>query len=293
MSSRDQFCLISNQIIDEGYAKGRAAINGLKMKWMARFGLEKSNRGIRLACRHLISSAVMAQTTQQASVHRSLSLFDGTERAGSPAVERLMTWNGLLTMGYHSSKEGDDVAAHVDNEVDDDVCDDVASYRRHVVVEKEVEVVGDVEIMSSSVKSISIGLFVGNIPLHACPEPLVDDKIAQAFNNSSRTVLSYIAPIVQNGEVIVRPSIDTICAGSRRWKTTAVGYFLGKKILFSPPQGVCQICLARATRGHSCPLKLHPHHTGIRIPQFSLLEENYGEKYTSSVYSRGAAERWS
>ncbi|KAL2237437.1 UNVERIFIED_CONTAM: hypothetical protein Sindi_0935400 [Sesamum indicum] len=140
----------------------------------------------------------MAQTTQQAPVHGS----DGTQPAGSPAVERPMTWNGLSTVGCHSSKEGDDVAVHVDDKVDDDVCDDVgddvASHRRHEAVEKEVEVAGDVARMLSSVKSISTGLFVGNISLHACPEPLVDDKIAQAFNNSSRKVLSYFAPTVQN-----------------------------------------------------------------------------------------------
>ncbi|KAK4384672.1 hypothetical protein Sango_3037200 [Sesamum angolense] len=37
---------------------------------------------------------------------------------------------------------------------------------------------------------------------------------------------------MQNGEVIVRPSIDMIRAGSQRWNTTAVGYFLGKKPYF-------------------------------------------------------------
>ncbi|KAK4384074.1 hypothetical protein Sango_3094600 [Sesamum angolense] len=37
---------------------------------------------------------------------------------------------------------------------------------------------------------------------------------------------------MQNGEVIVRPSIDIIRAGSQRWNTTAVGYFLGKKPYF-------------------------------------------------------------
>ncbi|KAL2248000.1 UNVERIFIED_CONTAM: hypothetical protein Sindi_2652300 [Sesamum indicum] len=74
----------------------------------------------------------------------------------------------------------------------------------------------------------STGLFIGNIPLHACGNSEVDDKIAQVFNNSSRKMLSYIAPIMQNGEVVVRPSLDTVRDGAKRWKTTAVGYFLGK-----------------------------------------------------------------
>ncbi|KAL0288759.1 UNVERIFIED_CONTAM: hypothetical protein Sradi_7089800 [Sesamum radiatum] len=59
-----------------------------------------------------------------------------------------------------------------------------------------------------------------------------EDKIAVAFHNSTRKTLNYIPPSVQNGEVIVRPSIDMIRAGSRRWNTTAVGYFLGKKPYF-------------------------------------------------------------
>ncbi|KAL2226400.1 UNVERIFIED_CONTAM: hypothetical protein Sindi_1998700 [Sesamum indicum] len=42
-------------------------------------------------------------------------------------------------------------------------------------------------------------------------------------------MLSFIAPTVQNGETIVRPSLDTVRDGSKCWKTTAVGYFLGKK----------------------------------------------------------------
>ncbi|KAL2243965.1 UNVERIFIED_CONTAM: hypothetical protein Sindi_0514500 [Sesamum indicum] len=76
------------------------------------------------------------------------------------------------------------------------------------------------------------GLFIDNIPLHACPEPVVDDKIADAFNNSSRKTLSYIAPMVQNGEIIVCPTLDSIQKGSRRWRSTAVGYFLGKRPCF-------------------------------------------------------------
>ncbi|KAL2250083.1 UNVERIFIED_CONTAM: hypothetical protein Sindi_2482000 [Sesamum indicum] len=62
----------------------------------------------------------------------------------------------------------------------------------------------------------------------AYPEPIIDDKIAHAFNYSTRKTLKFIAPTLQNGEVIVRPTLDTIRNGSKRWKTTAVGYFLGK-----------------------------------------------------------------
>ncbi|KAL2225254.1 UNVERIFIED_CONTAM: hypothetical protein Sindi_3094700 [Sesamum indicum] len=52
------------------------------------------------------------------------------------------------------------------------------------------------------------GLYVGNIPLHAYPDTIIDDKIAHAFNHSTRKTLSFIAPTMQNGEVVVRPSLD-------------------------------------------------------------------------------------
>ncbi|KAK4382501.1 hypothetical protein Sango_2864400 [Sesamum angolense] len=76
-------------------------------------------------------------------------------------------------------------------------------------------------------------LFIGNVPLHPHLASKIDeDKIAAAFHNSSRKTLKLIPPSVQNGEVIVRPSIDMIRAGSHRWNTTAVGYFLDKKPYF-------------------------------------------------------------
>ncbi|KAL2235678.1 UNVERIFIED_CONTAM: hypothetical protein Sindi_1300000, partial [Sesamum indicum] len=80
--------------------------------------------------------------------------------------------------------------------------------------------------------SIPTRLFVGNIPLHTCPNPTGEDKIAHAFNNSTRKTLSYVAPTIQNGEVVVKPTLNTIRNGSTRWKTTAVGYFLGKRPCF-------------------------------------------------------------
>ncbi|KAL2226595.1 UNVERIFIED_CONTAM: hypothetical protein Sindi_2018200 [Sesamum indicum] len=74
------------------------------------------------------------------------------------------------------------------------------------------------------------GIFVGNIPLQTTLENCFgDDKIARAFNNSTRKTLSYVEPMRQNGEVVVRPSLDIVRDGSKRWQSTAVGYFLGKR----------------------------------------------------------------
>ncbi|KAL2237297.1 UNVERIFIED_CONTAM: hypothetical protein Sindi_0921400 [Sesamum indicum] len=64
-----------------------------------------------------------------------------------------------------------------------------------------------------------MGIFVGNIPLRAYSDETTHDKIANAFNNSTWKTLSFIAPTIQKGEVVVRPSLDTVRDGSKRWKS--------------------------------------------------------------------------
>ncbi|KAL0401452.1 UNVERIFIED_CONTAM: hypothetical protein Slati_4175100 [Sesamum latifolium] len=76
-------------------------------------------------------------------------------------------------------------------------------------------------------------IFIDNVLLTSASSSVHSiDKIASAFLNSSRKILSYIPPSMQNGEVIVRPSLNMIRDGSRRWNTTAIGYFLGKRPYF-------------------------------------------------------------
>ncbi|KAK4384119.1 hypothetical protein Sango_3090200 [Sesamum angolense] len=75
----------------------------------------------------------------------------------------------------------------------------------------------------------STGIFIGNVPLHTHGSDFSCDKFAASFNNSTRKTLSYVKPSIQNGEIVVRPSIDVVREGSRRWDNTAVGYFLGRK----------------------------------------------------------------
>ncbi|KAL0453553.1 UNVERIFIED_CONTAM: hypothetical protein Slati_1333400 [Sesamum latifolium] len=74
------------------------------------------------------------------------------------------------------------------------------------------------------------GIFIGNVRLNTSLNSV--DKITDAFHNSSRKILPFIPPSLQNKEIIVRPSLNVIHEGSRRWSTTAVGYFLGKRPYF-------------------------------------------------------------
>ncbi|KAL0340095.1 UNVERIFIED_CONTAM: hypothetical protein Sradi_4526300 [Sesamum radiatum] len=76
-------------------------------------------------------------------------------------------------------------------------------------------------------------ILINNVPLKPFSDfNISNDKIAAAFHNSSRKTLNYIPPSVQNGEVLVRPTIDMIREGSNCWNTTVVGYFLGKRLYF-------------------------------------------------------------
>ncbi|KAL0416377.1 UNVERIFIED_CONTAM: hypothetical protein Slati_3469600 [Sesamum latifolium] len=56
--------------------------------------------------------------------------------------------------------------------------------------------------------------------------------IADAFNNSSRKMLSYVAPVIQNDEIVVQPTLAMSRDGAPRWASTAMGYFLDKKSYF-------------------------------------------------------------
>ncbi|KAL2228640.1 UNVERIFIED_CONTAM: hypothetical protein Sindi_1843700 [Sesamum indicum] len=77
------------------------------------------------------------------------------------------------------------------------------------------------------------GIFIGTILLHSVnPHDIFTDKIADAFNNSSHRTLKFIEPCMQNGEVVIRPSLTMVQDGSKSWKHTAVGYILGKNPYF-------------------------------------------------------------
>ncbi|KAL0283469.1 UNVERIFIED_CONTAM: hypothetical protein Sangu_2888200 [Sesamum angustifolium] len=71
-------------------------------------------------------------------------------------------------------------------------------------------------------------IYVGNVKLQAGPV----DNIAGAFLQSSRKTLHFVPPTRQNGEVIIRPTKEVVDNGSKKWHTTAVGYFLGRRPYF-------------------------------------------------------------
>ncbi|KAL0291206.1 UNVERIFIED_CONTAM: hypothetical protein Sradi_7031500 [Sesamum radiatum] len=71
-------------------------------------------------------------------------------------------------------------------------------------------------------------IFIGNVKLQA----EFVDTIAGAFLQSSRKTLHFVPPTRQNGEIIIRPTQEVVDNGSKKWRSTAVGYFLGKRPYF-------------------------------------------------------------
>ncbi|KAL0308092.1 UNVERIFIED_CONTAM: hypothetical protein Scaly_2961100 [Sesamum calycinum] len=71
-------------------------------------------------------------------------------------------------------------------------------------------------------------IYIGNVKLQA----EFVDTIAGAFLQSSRKTLHFVPPTKQNGEIVIRPTQEVVDNGSQKWRSTAVGYFLGKRPYF-------------------------------------------------------------
>ncbi|KAL0290978.1 UNVERIFIED_CONTAM: hypothetical protein Sradi_7037500 [Sesamum radiatum] len=71
-------------------------------------------------------------------------------------------------------------------------------------------------------------IYVGKVKLQATSV----DSIAGAFLQSSRKTLHFVPPTKQNGEIVIRPTKEVVDSGSKKWQSTAVGYFLGRRPYF-------------------------------------------------------------
>ncbi|KAL2251358.1 UNVERIFIED_CONTAM: hypothetical protein Sindi_2258100 [Sesamum indicum] len=209
-----QFLSLVYRVVDDGDDVSMEALEAIKSRWEKRYG----NGG--------------NQTTQTETETRGVATTFGTppattERAngandetGTPALGKTDETLGQLCEGFFENKS-DEI---VDETREKQAADISIFWGKKQPSPDAARKISD---------HVQMGLYVGNIPLYASPEQASsEDKIAQVFNNSSRKTLSYVAPTVQNGEVIVRPSLEIIREGSKRWKSTAVGYFLGKKPYF-------------------------------------------------------------
>ncbi|KAL2235688.1 UNVERIFIED_CONTAM: hypothetical protein Sindi_1301000 [Sesamum indicum] len=241
-----EFIRLARTVIDVGDLESLNALEELKTKWKTHFGKEiDANsfptpepitepplvRGLRKAIRNIIPPATGIQTKENnAAIMDGVSstgfLFSG-EIVGRTDMER-MNRRDILGSSTPTRLTFADAIADVSPKSAADVYADLAAdvttadMGHDIIIAKE---------KNSNIgrKIVPVPLFIGNIPLHTNPKGNVEDKIADGFNNSSRKTLNYIVPTRQNGEIIVRPSLEAVRDGSKRWQTKAVGYFLGKR----------------------------------------------------------------
>ncbi|KAL0445493.1 UNVERIFIED_CONTAM: hypothetical protein Slati_1677200 [Sesamum latifolium] len=226
----EEFLALAHRVIDDGDEHTMNALQGLKHKWEATIG------PVRTAGRSSIPMTVAENPWAQG--------FSLARRTVNP-TRRLLPTVPLPTA------PGTDSARSIPNQ---GVHNDVAVPNPNLHGAPPRVFGGDTPTPSPAGPSSAVhsgnatalsrpqteasgltptGLFVGNIPLHGTPSPYTPaSHIADGFNNYTRKTLRYIPPERQNGEVVVRPTIDMINEGSRKWETMAVGYFLGRKTPF-------------------------------------------------------------
>ncbi|KAL2235323.1 UNVERIFIED_CONTAM: hypothetical protein Sindi_1264500 [Sesamum indicum] len=186
-------------------------------------------RGLRRAIRCLVP----------ASRTEGMTGFHGGNSNSAVRKQQIPVFDGLIESAADISPGNDDVSPITAADVSPATADISPMSADDIMTASSFDIshgIHDDVVHNSPISPLPSGIptrqLVGNIPLHTCPDLTTDDKIAHAFNNSTRKTLSYVAPIIQNGEVVVRPTLATIRNGSTRWKTTDVGYFLGKKPYF-------------------------------------------------------------
>ncbi|KAL2224156.1 UNVERIFIED_CONTAM: hypothetical protein Sindi_2948400 [Sesamum indicum] len=244
----EEFLRLVNAVIDKGDEKTIAALRDLKDRWKERFRSIPSLRSF------VESRGAPSRKKQSSAIGNSAGNTTVLPATGERRVPQLADvaivgdGDGELAVAVADDVEGDvtddarmtsdDITADITT---DDITDEITTDGITAdagMTASAVDVIDDVTLHKKTRKQFSnfssfpTGLFVGNIPLHACSDTIINDKIAHAFHNSTCKTLSYVAPTMQNGEVIVRPTLDIIRNGSKRWRATAVGYFLGKRPYF-------------------------------------------------------------
>ncbi|KAL2224600.1 UNVERIFIED_CONTAM: hypothetical protein Sindi_3017000 [Sesamum indicum] len=175
-------------------------------------------RGLRRAIRYLVPASRTEGMTgfhggnsNSAVRKQQIPVFDGLPKTAATVTGRLETMSAAY---LESDVERTEVAAAGVNPATDDIspmsADEIMTASSFDISHGIHDDVVHNSPISPLPSSIPTRQLVGNIPLHTCPDLTTDDKIAHAFNNSTRKTLSYVALTIQNGEVVVRPTLATI-----------------------------------------------------------------------------------
>ncbi|KAL0455379.1 UNVERIFIED_CONTAM: hypothetical protein Slati_0877100 [Sesamum latifolium] len=255
-----EFLALANRVVDEGDAESWAALHTLKQRWVEKYGDGDSStpamglkpvatrqltpfpppvRAPQRAIRSIISSPLDSELASPLLLTNPNAQDDGG--APPPRVLEAPLHIGVLHSispvlgggGYTNPRPkeatettGDTSAAVHDLFVSPAMVGEGG--RTHASRPKAED--APAVFFPAPTPNPTSHIYVGNVPLTTNSQCF--DKIAKAFHNSSWKTLSFVPPTMQNGEIIVRPSLDVIRDGSKWWSTMAVGYFLGKRPYF-------------------------------------------------------------
>ncbi|KAL2251984.1 UNVERIFIED_CONTAM: hypothetical protein Sindi_2320700 [Sesamum indicum] len=209
----EEFLRLANAVIDKGDEKTIAALRDLKDRWKERFRSIPSLRSFVESRGPPSRSSAIGISAGNATVLPAT----GERRVPHLAdVAIVGNGDGELAAAMADDVEGDviDDARMTSDDITADITSDdiIAEITTDGITAdagmtaSAVDVIDDVTLHKKTRKQFSnfssfpTGLFVGNIPLHACSNTIINDKIAHAFHNSTRKTLSYVAPTMQNGE---------------------------------------------------------------------------------------------
>ncbi|KAL2224653.1 UNVERIFIED_CONTAM: LINE-1 reverse transcriptase [Sesamum indicum] len=223
----DEFLRLAHAVIDDGDEKAVMALRDLKIKRMAQFRAKPlswlgfpmgppTGVGGRLKPNFSASPAKeVAVVDRKTTISPAVGGADGSAPATVTIPHRADVDSSCPGGVDDADLVEEERAAGVEDEEPADIMHDVMLTAAAVGLKTDDVTAVSMPALSADVNlhlymkkmtplanCSSTGLFVGNIPLHTNGNSIIDDKIAQAFNNSSRKTLSYIAPIIQNGEVV-------------------------------------------------------------------------------------------
>ncbi|KAL0455268.1 UNVERIFIED_CONTAM: hypothetical protein Slati_0866000 [Sesamum latifolium] len=241
-----EFLALASRVVDDGDAESWLALHSLKQRWVAKFGDGGSSTptgGLKSVSTHAPTPFPLPMRAPRRALRTiTAPISRVSPRDSTPPLP--------LTTGDLLPEVPPSASPHAAVETPPTAVDDapppralevtaaptvhgLASPRPSFVVGGPSSCTGGAAASFGSAptaKMMPPPLYVGKAPI--TPTPHTVDAIVDAFHNSTRKTLSYIPPTLQNGEVIVRPSLDIIRSGSQRWTNTAVGYFLGRRPYF-------------------------------------------------------------
>ncbi|KAL0420583.1 UNVERIFIED_CONTAM: hypothetical protein Slati_3081200 [Sesamum latifolium] len=229
-----EFLALAHKVIDEGDDDSMNALSALKEKWEAKLGplptstidahpLARGLRRARWNILHLFGATSPGSQVdgQEVGIHGGSTTI--ATLCGSQIALVCSSQIAPIAEPYYSSQ--------ITGQSSSGLAGSSLGAKETTSLGSQV---GGPSDQAAGAGSQASGLFIGKVPL-ACSgttNTLSGDYIADAFNNSSRKTLSYVAPVIQNDEVVVRPTLAMSRDGARRWASTAIGYFLGRKPYF-------------------------------------------------------------